>query len=168
MSFTHKTEHVDEGMNLLQANLDDMNPEWTSAVMDRLFALGANDVYWVPIVMKKGRPGIMLNVLVAHTLVEQAKQLIFRETTTLGLRIIPLSVHRLARTFLEVETPWGGVPVKLGLHHGQIVQYAPEFDVCDQISKEHGVPLKEVYDAVRYAYREHVRSERAEDTDKEG
>ncbi|GIQ68412.1 DUF111 family protein [Xylanibacillus composti] len=159
MAFSHKEEHVDEGMLLLQANIDDMNPEWTSAVMDRLFALGANDVYWVPIVMKKGRPGIMLNVLCADSLAEEAKSLIFRETTTLGLRIIPLSVHRLSRAFLEVETPWGSVPVKIGSHNGQVVQYAPEFDVCDRIAREQKIPLKEVYDAVRYAYKARTQSE---------
>ncbi len=160
MSFAHKEEHVDDDMLLLQANIDDMNPEWTSAVMDRLFELGANDVYWVPIVMKKGRPGLMLNVLCEATLAEQVKALIFRETTTLGLRIIPLSVHRLSRAFVEVETRWGKVPVKVGSHNGQVVQYAPEFDVCDRISREHDVPLKEVYDAVRFAYTARSRSER--------
>ncbi|HZG77707.1 MAG TPA: nickel insertion protein, partial [Paenibacillus sp.] len=66
----HGEEHIDDGMVLLQANLDDMNPEWTTYVSDLLFAAGANDVYWIPIVMKRGRPGVMLNVLTGRASVD--------------------------------------------------------------------------------------------------
>jgi len=148
----HAFEHVDDQMVLLQANLDDMNPEWTSYVADRLFAAGANDVYWVPIIMKKGRPGVMLNVLAGETAVEEMERIIFRETTTLGIRRIAASVHRLSRKIVKVGTTWGEVSVKIGYLGGEEVQYAPEYRECAEIAETHGVPLKTVYDEVRRAY----------------
>ena len=148
----HAEEHVDDGMVLLQANLDDMNPEWTSHVADLLFAAGANDVYWIPIVMKRGRPGVMLNVLTARENIEALERIVFRETTTLGVRRIAASVHRLGRRTVEVRTPWGPVKVKSGFLNGEEVQYAPEFRDCAAIAERKGVPLKTVYDEVRRAY----------------
>lgn len=150
--FDHRKEHTDEGMILLQANLDDMNPELCPHISDKLFRLGANDVYWIPIVMKKGRPGLMLNVLVDRSLLDTVKETVFRETTTLGLRYFPVTCHRLARKVVQVPTPWGQVSVKIGYYQGEEVQFAPEFQDCERIALEHGVPLKQVYDAVRAAY----------------
>ncbi|GAA3409342.1 nickel insertion protein [Paenibacillus hodogayensis] len=150
--FDHRTEHVDDHMVLVQANLDDMNPEFSSYVMDRLFEAGANDVYWVPIIMKKGRPGMMLNVLVAEERLEQIETIVFAETTTLGLRYVRAEVHRLARQFVQVETEWGPIAVKLGFHRGELVQMAPEFKECEAAAKRSGVPLKRVYEEVRRNY----------------
>jgi uncharacterized protein (DUF111 family) len=149
MGFQHREEHLDEGMLLLQANIDDMNPELCSYVGDLLFEAGANDVYWIPIIMKKGRPGIMLNVLVDERRLEHMEEVIFRETTTIGLRYLRASCHRLARSFEQVATPWGEINVKIGYHRGQMVQFAPEFKECEQAAKQFGVPLKKVYDEVR-------------------
>lgn len=153
----HAEEHVDDGMMLLQANLDDMNPEWTSYVADLLFAAGANDVYWIPILMKKGRPGVMLNVLTEAASAEKMEAIIFRETTTLGVRRIAASVHRLGRRKVRVATPWGEVTVKVGYLGGEEVQYAPEYRECAQIAERFQVPLKAVYDEVRRAYVERGR-----------
>jgi len=150
----HGEEHVDDGMVILQANLDDMNPEWTTYVADLLFAAGANDVYWIPIVMKRGRPGVMLNVLTAREAVSRMERIVFRETTTLGIRRIAASVHRLGRRMARVETPWGPVTVKVGYADGEAVQYAPEYRECAAIAEREGVPLKAVYDEVRRAYME--------------
>ncbi|PZE21245.1 nickel insertion protein [Paenibacillus xerothermodurans] len=149
MGFQHREEHVDEGMLLVQANIDDMNPELCSYVGDLLFEAGANDVYWVPIIMKKGRPGIMLNVLVGDCELSSIEEVIFRETTTIGLRYMRAVCHRLARQFESVATPWGEINVKVGYHRGDMVQFAPEFKDCEQAAKQHGVPLKRVYDEVR-------------------
>jgi len=149
----HTEEHVDEGMLLLQANLDDMNPELTSAITDRLFEAGANDVYWIPIIMKRGRPAVMLNVLLERERLAPVERLIFAETTTFGLRYTPYTVHRLAREFVRVETRWGPVSVKVGYHNGELVQYAPEFRECEAVAQRHGVPLKDIYDEVRAAFR---------------
>lgn len=156
----HTEEHVDDGMVLLQANLDDMNPEWTTYVADALFAAGANDVYWIPIVMKKGRPGVMLNVLTGTALMERMEEIMFRETTTLGIRRLTASVHRLGRRMVRVGTPWGEVTVKVGIAGGQEVQYAPEYRECAAIAERHQVPLKTVYDAVRQAYDQERKRDR--------
>lgn len=145
----HDTEHIAEGMIIVQANIDDMNPEHCPYVTDRLLESGANDVWWIPIIMKKGRPGLMLNVLTDDSRLSTLESVIFRETTTLGLRYIRAACHRLGRSFAKVETPWGPITVKVGYHNGQLVQFAPEFRECEQTARQHGVPLKAVYDEVR-------------------
>lgn len=152
MNFNHKQEHIDEGMMMIQANLDDMSQELCSFVMDKLFDHGANDVFWVPIVMKKGRPGLMLNVYADESKLEKMKSIIFQETTTLGLRYWSTACHRLGRQWVKVNTKWGSVSVKLGLYDDKVVQYAPEFSECEVIAKQFDIPLKTVYDAVRQAY----------------
>lgn len=147
--FNHQNEHVDDQMVLIQANIDDMNPEYSTYVMERLFEAGANDVYYIPILMKKGRPGLMLNVLVGADRLERMEDVIFTETTTLGLRYVHASVHRLGREFVQADTQWGAISVKLGYYKGQLVQLAPEFKECEAAAKLHGVPLKLVYEEVR-------------------
>jgi pyridinium-3,5-bisthiocarboxylic acid mononucleotide nickel chelatase len=150
--FNHENEHEDERMMLIQANLDDMNPEWTSYISDRLFEVGANDVYWIPIIMKKGRPGIMLNVLVHASKQDPVENVIFSETTTLGLRFMHATCHRLGRQFVDVSTKWGTVQVKAGFRDGQLIQYAPEFKQCEAIALAHKVPIKQVYDEVKRVF----------------
>ncbi|MNI14965.1 hypothetical protein D3C73_682480 [compost metagenome] len=154
MDFGHREEHTDDQMLIVQANIDDMNPEWTSFITDKLFAEGANDVYWIPIIMKKGRPGLMLNVLVEETRLAAMEAVIFSETTTLGLRYVHASCHRLAREFVTVLTRWGPLTVKVGYHQGKLVQMAPEFKECEQIALTHQVPLKQVYEEVRSKFKE--------------
>ncbi|MDF2669777.1 MAG: hypothetical protein K0R67_2083 [Paenibacillus sp.] len=150
--FNHRDEHTEEGMVLIQANLDDMNPEWCSYVMDKLFEAGANDVYWVPIVMKKGRPGFMLNVLCSEDYLEAMEHVIFTETTTLGLRYLRADCHRLGRQFVKVETPWGKITVKAGFYKGKLVQASPEFKECEAAARSHAIPLQQVYDTVRRSF----------------
>ncbi len=158
MPFDHREEHVDDRMLILQANIDDMNPEYCSYVTDLLLEQGANDVYWIPIIMKKGRPGIMLNVLTDDESAKRMEDVIFRETTTLGLRYLRASCHRLGREFHRVDTPWGPIRVKAGFHQGELVQFAPEFKECEQAAKTHGVPLKQVYEEVRRRFMERDRA----------
>jgi uncharacterized protein (DUF111 family) len=152
MAFDHRQEHLDEQMIMIQANIDDMNPEYYTYVMDLLFEQGANDVILIPIIMKKGRPGLQLQVLADQSLLAALEGIIFRETTTLGLRYISATVHRLARDFVKVQTSWGEMTVKTGYHDGMLVQYAPEFKECERAAKLHSVPLKHVYDEVRYQF----------------
>jgi pyridinium-3,5-bisthiocarboxylic acid mononucleotide nickel chelatase len=158
--FDHGIEHMDEDMIMLQTNLDDMNPELCSYVGDLLFEAGANDVFWIPIIMKKGRPGVMLNVFIHESHVRVMEDIIFRETTTLGLRYIRAACHRLGREWTTVETAWGPIRVKVGYHRGQLVQYAPEFRECEEAARCSGVPLKQIYDEVRRRFME--RTERGE------
>ncbi|WNR45569.1 nickel pincer cofactor biosynthesis protein LarC2 [Paenibacillus roseipurpureus] len=157
MAFNHRDEHVDDHMLIVQANLDDMNPEWMSYLMDQLFDVGANDVYVVPIIMKRGRPGLMLNVLIDEELIAQVEEIIFRESTTLGIRYLHASCHRLAREFERVDTPWGLLTVKVGYHNGKLVQFAPEFKECEQVAKSHHIPLKMVYEEVRMRFNQQMQ-----------
>ncbi|GIP40808.1 hypothetical protein J31TS4_40880 [Paenibacillus sp. J31TS4] len=152
MPFMHREEHVDEGMLIIQANLDDMNPEHCPYVTDRLLEAGANDVYWIPILMKKGRPGLMLNVLTDEAKLGDLESIIFTETSTLGLRYVRAACHRLARSFEPVETPWGTVSVKVGRYKGDLVQFAPENRDCERLAREHNVPLKAVYEEARRGF----------------
>jgi pyridinium-3,5-bisthiocarboxylic acid mononucleotide nickel chelatase len=144
----HGQEHIDHEMIKIEVNLDDIPGEWLGHVMDLLFNAGANDVFYVPIYMKKNRPGTMLQVLCSENKKSEMMDIIFKETTTLGARFYPLSVKRLGRQIKKVETKWGTVSVKEGLLKGKIVQQAPEYSECKTLSDKHGVPLKLVFQEV--------------------
>ncbi|CAH0343847.1 nickel insertion protein [Bacillus sp. CECT 9360] len=144
----HQFEHTDHEMIKIEVNLDDIPGEWLGHVMDLLFDAGANDVFYVPIYMKKNRPGTMLQVLCSESRSESIMNIIFQETTTLGVRYYPLSVKRLGRQFKEIQTPWGAVSVKEGLLNNKVVQQSPEYSQCKEIADKYGVPLQKVYQAV--------------------
>ncbi|MBO8163364.1 MAG: DUF111 family protein [Brevibacillus sp.] len=141
----HTVEHIDEAMYLLQANLDDASPEWMSHTLKMLFTVGANDVSFLPLTMKKGRPGTMVQVMCYASQLDVMKEMLFRETTTFGIRYFPVACHRLARRFCRVPTRWGEVSVKLGYLQGERVQVAPEYDDCAKLAEQADVPLKQVY-----------------------
>ncbi|WP_173917678.1 nickel insertion protein [Halobacillus sp. Marseille-Q1614] len=144
----HRYEHTDHEMIKMEVNLDDIPGEWLGHVMTLLLEAGANDVFYIPIYMKKNRPGTMLQVLCPETRAEELMNIIFQETTTLGVRYYPLSVKRLGRQFKEVETPWGFVTVKEGLLNDKVVQRAPEYSSCKKIADKYHIPLKKVYQEV--------------------
>ncbi|MBZ5750692.1 LarC family nickel insertion protein [Metabacillus sp. DBTR6] len=141
-------EHLDDEMIKMEVNLDDISGEWLGYVMDLLFEAGANDVFYSPIYMKKNRPGILLQLLSSRSNLNRMKDILFKETTTLGIRYYPLTVHRLERSFKEISTEWGSVTVKEGFLAGELVQRSPEFDDCKKIARQHNVPLKKVYEQV--------------------
>ncbi|MFC3039354.1 nickel insertion protein [Virgibacillus xinjiangensis] len=141
-------EHLDTEMIKLEVNLDDTPGEWLGYVMDVLFKAGANDVFYTPIYMKKNRPGVLLQLLCARRDLEKMEEIVLNETTTLGIRYYPLTVHRMERTFTRVDTDWGPVTVKLGINHGRVFQRSPEFEDCRKIAVREGIPLKEVYQQV--------------------
>ena len=141
-------EHIDEAMVKMEVNLDDISGEVLGYVMDLLFEAGANDVYYTPIFMKKNRPGVLLQILCSKKSLNKMKEILFKETTTLGVRYYPLTVHRMERTFTKVETKWGAVTVKLGIFNGKIVQRSPEYEECKKLAETHNLPLKKIYEAV--------------------
>jgi pyridinium-3,5-bisthiocarboxylic acid mononucleotide nickel chelatase len=141
-------EHIDDEMIKMEVNLDDTPGEWLGYVMDLLFEAGANDVFYTPIYMKKNRPGVLLQLLTSRHRIDRMKEILFKETTTLGVRYYPLTVHRLERKFKIIETIWGPVTVKEGYHDGKLVQSAPEYEDCKAIAKLHQIPLKKVYEQV--------------------
>lgn len=141
-------EHMDDQMIKMEVNLDDISGEWLGYVMDVLFEAGANDVFYTPIYMKKNRPGVLLQLLCPRKSMDKMKEILLKETTTFGIRYYPLTVHRMERNFVKVETEWGAVTVKQGIYNGEVFQRSPEFEDCKAIAEEFGVPLKEVYERV--------------------
>lgn len=132
----------------LEVNLDDISGELLGYVMDLLIEAGANDVYYTPIYMKKNRPGILLQLLCSQEKLNNMKTILFKETTTLGIRYYPLTVHRAERMFKKIPTKWGPVTVKFGMIEGEVVQRSPEYEDCKTIAQEHQIPLKEVFEHV--------------------
>lgn len=131
--------------SLLECNIDDMNPEFFEYIQGKLFSAGASDVYLTNIIMKKGRPGIILNVICENEISEQVKEIMFTESTTLGIRSSYFSKDTLSRNFETVGTVYGPVNVKRSFYKGKEVSCKPEFDDCKRIASETGEPLKEVY-----------------------
>jgi pyridinium-3,5-bisthiocarboxylic acid mononucleotide nickel chelatase len=138
---------------MVLTNIDDMNPEFYDHVMELLFEAGAVDVWLTPIQMKKTRPAVSLQVLAPPPAVERVKEILFRETNTLGLRLIEVEKESVQRDFLAVETEWGTVRVKLGIWGGEVVNLAPEYADCREAARRAGVPLKLVFDAAVAAAR---------------
>lgn len=141
-------EHIDQQMIKMEVNLDDTPGEWLGYVMDVLLEAGANDVYYTPIYMKKNRPGVLLQLLCSNERITDMKQIILKETTTLGFRYYPLTVHRAERRFITVETEWGPVTVKQGIQNNKVIQSSPEYEECKAIAKQENIPLKSVYESV--------------------
>lgn len=141
-------EHIDNHMIKIEANLDDISGEWLGYVMELLFDSGANDVFYIPIYMKKNRPGILLQLLCNKIDLEKMRDILVQETTTLGIRYYPLTVFRSERKFIKVLTKWGLITVKQGLYKGSVVQNSPEYEECKQIAKINHIPLKKVYEEI--------------------
>ena len=141
-----------ERLLMIETNIDDLSPQVLGHVMDQAFDLGALDCYFTPVQMKKNRPGILLSILCEHRLKNQLMQLLFIETTTLGIRTYEVERRALERTTVPVETPYGPIDVKVARLNGQVVNEMPEFEQCRRAAKESGVPLKRVEEAVRVAW----------------
>jgi len=135
---------------LLESNIDDLNPELYEHATTRLFAAGAVDVTLVPVQMKKGRPGVVLQVLAPPARRDDVVAVLFAETTTIGVRFHAVERLTLAREFAEVETAYGPVAVKIATGPGGRT-VAPEYESCRAAAVRHGVPLRRVYDAARRA-----------------
>lgn len=141
-----------EVLDLLETNIDDMNPELYGYVLERLFAEAALDAYLTPIIMKKNRPGVVLSVLCRPEDTARLRQVLFSETTTLGIRTQRVARHCLPRTSEQVETPFGPIRVKVGRWDEGNRKAAPEYEDCRAAAQAHGVPLREVYQAALTAW----------------
>jgi pyridinium-3,5-bisthiocarboxylic acid mononucleotide nickel chelatase len=147
---TLATKTASETITVLEANLDDLNPQVFGYVMDRLLEEGALDGFAVPVQMKKNRPGTLLTVLCKPEDSSKLSQIIFTETTTLGVRRRDEVRQTLARRWEKVRTQWGEVRIKIASMNGTVTNYAPEYEDCRRIAAEQRVPLKEVMsEAVR-------------------
>jgi uncharacterized protein (TIGR00299 family) protein len=141
-----------EMITVLEANLDDLNPQVFGYVMDRLLEEGVLDAFGMPVQMKKNRPGTLLTVLCKPEDASKLTQLIFTETTTLGVRRRAEVRQALARRWETVRTPWGEVRMKIASMNGTVTNYAPEYEDCRRIAAEHHVPLKTVIQEAARAY----------------
>jgi len=139
---------------VLEANLDDLNPQVFGYVMERLLADGALDVFGTPVMMKKNRPGMLLTVLARPQDASRLTKLVFGETTTLGIRIREERRQTLVRRTVAVQTPWGEVRMKVANLNGSIANYAPEYEDCRRIADQHKVPLKQVMQEATRRYLE--------------
>jgi uncharacterized protein (TIGR00299 family) protein len=133
-----------EPIAVLEANLDDLNPQVFGYVMDRLLEEGALDVFGMPVQMKKNRPGTLLTVLCEPVDSSKLTRIIFTETTTLGVRRRDEVRQTLARRWENVRTQWGKVRIKIASMNGTVTNYAPEYEDCRRIAAENHVPLKTV------------------------
>ena len=146
---------ADAGMadvTVIEANIDDMNPQNFGYVTQKLLNAGALDVFTIPIQMKKGRPGQLLQVLAGSDAVDALSRMIFQETTTIGVRRYRVDRTTLDRELVDVETEYGTVKMKVSKMNGEVVNFAPEFEDCARIAQDRNVPLKRVQAAAVNAY----------------
>jgi uncharacterized protein (TIGR00299 family) protein len=137
---------------VIEAEIDDMNPQIFGVLMDRLLSDGAVDVFYTAIQMKKNRPGTLLTVIAPVDARERLTSVIFRESTTIGVRYLEMSRECLDREVVPVDTPFGPVRVKVALRDGVMLNASPEFDDCARIGRERGVPVKDVQAAATKAF----------------
>lgn len=130
---------------VLETNLDDMSPEALPAILERTLAAGALDAFLTPTLMKKGRPAHVLSVLVEPARAADLAELVFRETSTFGIRRTTCPRWKLARESREIASPWGPVRIKIGELGNGRRRVAPEYESCRQIADRTGVPLRDVY-----------------------
>jgi len=159
------TASADHGRVLvLECNIDDMNPQFYGSLIERLQAAGALDAYLSPVQMKKNRPGTLVTVLAPVGLRERMLDLLFRESTTIGVRYHESDRECLSREWTTVSTRFGAVRVKLARRGTEVVNAAPEYEDCAALAAERNVPVREVHAAAIHAYlesqREHTSHER--------
>jgi len=146
-----------ETISVLEANLDDLNPQVFGYVVDRLLEEGALDTFALPVQMKKNRPGMLLTVLAKPEDAAKLTQIIFMETSTLGVRRREEQRQALARKWVTVGTRWGDVRLKVASMNGTVTNYAPEYEDCRKLAVEHHVPLKSVMQAALQGYLKHAK-----------
>ena len=144
--------YLTDTVTQIETNLDDLSPEIVGATLDKLLAAGALDAFFTPAQMKKNRPGILLTVLCEPAAVERMADVIFRETTSFGLRLSEKRRLKLDRRFEIVPTAYGEIQVKRGYDaRGTPLQVAPEYESCRAAAEGAGVALREVYAAALQA-----------------
>lgn len=144
-----KDVYEEDVVSLIQTNIDDMNPEFYEHIIDRLFDGGALDVFLTPIQMKKTRPATMLSVITDEEKMERVVELIFDETTTLGVRISRIKRRKLSREKRKIPTKYGKIEVKIGKLNGMVKNISPSNEECRKIAARLNIPLKKVYQEVK-------------------
>jgi uncharacterized protein (TIGR00299 family) protein len=156
----HVHSHTDAGhpglevetLDLLETNIDNMNPEIYGYLIEQLLAGGARDVYLTPVLMKKNRPATVINVLCHPNDTDRLREVVFKETSTLGVRTSHVTRHCLARQMHHVETPYGEIHVKVVQLTDGEEKAAAEYEDCAKAARTHNVPIRVVYQAAMAAY----------------
>jgi uncharacterized protein (TIGR00299 family) protein len=150
-------EGGEQTVSLIETNIDDVSAEVLGYTMELLLELGALDVWFTPIEMKKNRPAVTLSALVPLGHEEIAIDMIFSETSTLGLKVSRQSRRVAERETIRVDTPLGRIQVKVGKYKGKIIAITPEYDDCSKIAMQKGRPVREIYDLAREAAVERIK-----------
>lgn len=137
--------YQEDQVMVIEANLDDMSPQFFEPLVDELFEKGALDVYLSSVIMKKSRPAVKLTVIAEGALAETCTSLILSNTTTFGVRSYPVKRRKLSREVLEINTPYGPIRVKVGRSGDRILHLNPEYEDCKRIAQERGLPVITIY-----------------------
>lgn len=130
---------------VLETNIDDMNPEFYQYLFELLFKNGALDVFLTPIIMKKQRPGTLLTVICGKENTDKLKEIIFRETSTFGIRYYEALKHKLDRDILAMDTSYGRIRVKKGYLNGKLIKAYPEYEDVKAIAEKTGNSISDIY-----------------------
>jgi pyridinium-3,5-bisthiocarboxylic acid mononucleotide nickel chelatase len=144
-----------EHLWMIETNMDDISPQILGHVMERAFDLGALDCYFTSVQMKKNRPGVLLSILCRDEQRATLSEMLFAETTTLGVRAYEVERRALDRSMVRVETQYGPIDVKVARLNGHVVKEMPEYEQCRQAAREANVPLRVVEEAARQAFAKH-------------
>jgi uncharacterized protein (DUF111 family) len=147
---------------VLECNIDDMNPQVYGYLIERLYAIGALEVFYTPVTMKKSRPGTLVTVIVPPAAKSAALDVLFSETTTIGVRHQELHRECLDREWVTVSTPFGAVRIKIAKRGARVTNATPEFEDCATLAVDRGVPVKAVQAAASLAYAQHSQGDRTD------
>lgn len=136
-------------VSIIETNIDDMNPQCYEYVMERLFSSGALDVYLTQVIMKKGRPGVLFTVLCEEDRKKDIIDLLFKETSTIGVRFYEVARTVLKREIRRVKTESGTIRVKVSTRFDGTLKFSPEYEDCKRIAKRHKIPLMEVIERAK-------------------
>jgi uncharacterized protein (TIGR00299 family) protein len=137
---------------VIETNIDDMNPQMYDYVIEKLMQQGAQDVYLTPIIMKKGRPAILLSVLTDRSKTDIVLDTLFRETTSIGVRIQEVRRKKLTREIKVVDTMYGKVRIKISRQGDEVLTMTPEYEDCRRIAEERQIPLKQVMEEAKSVF----------------
>ncbi len=137
---------------VIETNIDDMNPQIYDYVAEKLMRQGAQDVYFTPIIMKKGRPAVLLSVLTDKEKVDGMLNILFRETTSIGVRLQDVHRKKLLREITEVDTRYGRIRLKVSKWGNEIFSVTPEYEDCKKIAESRQLPLKQIMEEAKKVY----------------
>ena len=151
---TEKADDPEKGEAvIIECNIDDMNPELYDTLMELLFAAGAHDVFFTPIIMKKSRPAVTVSVLCDISQQKVIEEVFWLNSSTFGLRSYKVAKSMLRRKMVKVKTKYGEITVKSGYLNGRVIKSKPEYEDCKRLAKENGVTIQDIYESIRLTKR---------------